>query len=139
MREYSIRRLEKSADDLDTAKINYYEKQNDLQDGIAHLYRAVGVDEFSSIIRTKQFTVLENGLHIKCFGMDLAETLDFANKDFNVDVVAVFEVTISEDILNRIGDFTHVDPYIFKSGTVEIRVENLDEFNREMLSVIHKS
>ena len=115
------------------------DKHNDLPDGIAYLYRAVGVDEFSSIIRTKQFTVLENGLHIKCFGMDIAETLDFANRDFNIDVVAIFEVTINESTLKRIGDFTHVDPYIFKSGTVEIRVENLAEFNREMLSVKQKS
>ena len=102
------------------------------------IYRAVGVDEFSSIIRTRQFTVLENGLHVKCFGMDFAETLDFANRDFNVDVVATFEVTINENTLKRIGDFTHVDPYIFKSGTVEIQDVNLTEFNRETLSVIHK-
>ena len=103
------------------------------------LYRAVGADEFSSIIKTQQFSVLENGLHVKYFGLSYKDTMDFATKDLNVDVVAIFEVTIDERSLREIGDFTHVDPYIFKNGTVEIRSENLNVFNNEIIYIIHKS
>jgi len=102
------------------------------------LYRAVGVDEFSSIIRTKEFTVLEHGLHVKYFGLDFDDTLCFADKDFNIDVVAIFEIEVIEEELKKIGDFTHVDPYIFKRGTVEIRADHLTSFNNAILRITHK-
>ena len=107
-------------------------------DNEIRIYRAVGADEYSAIIRTNQFAVLDSGLHVKHFGLNYEETLDFANKDLNVDVVAVFEVSISQEALKIVGDFTHVDPYIFKSGTVEIRADRLTEFNNAILSITHK-
>ena len=102
------------------------------------LYRAVGADEYSAIIRTNRFAVLDNGLHVKHFGLSYEETLDFANKDINIDVVAVFEVIIGKEALKIVGDFTHVDPYIFKSGTVEISADHLAGFNNAVLSITHK-
>jgi len=103
------------------------------------LYRAVGADEFSSIIRTKRFSVLEHGLHVKHFGLNFDETLEFANKDFNVDVVAIFEIEVYYNVLITFADFTHVDPYIFISGTVEISEDNLEMFNNSILKITHKS
>jgi len=103
------------------------------------LFRAVGADEFSTVIITKQFSVLENGLQVKHFGLDYSETLCFADKDFNIDAVAILEVEINSASLAKIGDFTHVDAYIFRSGTVEIRSDRLTEFNNAILKITHKS
>lgn len=103
------------------------------------LYRAVGAEEFSSIIRTNQFSILEYGLHVKHFGLNYQETLCFANKDFNIDVVAIFEVEVIEKVLLEIADFTHVDPYIFRSGTVEIKFNDLSKFNNAIIRITHKS
>ena len=101
------------------------------------LYRAVGVVEFNSIMESRRFTLRPNGLESKYFGKRLDETIDFANKVFNVHVVAIVEATICKDVLDGIGDFTKVDTYVFKSGTVEIHKEQLDEFNSAVLEIKH--
>jgi len=106
---------------------------------VTYLYRAVGADEYSSIISTKRFAVLEHGLHVKHFGLNYEETLAFAEKDFNIDVAAIFEIAVDEGTLKGIGDFTHVDPFIFRSGTVEIRADRLTEFNNAIQEITHKS
>jgi len=103
-----------------------------------NLYRAMGADEFEAVMLTKQFALHKNKAEVKYFGLAFDETLQFANKAFNVDLVAVVEVSISKAVLDRIGDFTHVDPYLFKCGTVEIQPENLDEFNNAIISITHK-
>lgn len=115
------------------------EQKELLKSSKTNLYRAVGADEFSSIIRTKQFAVLEHGLQVKHFGLDYSETLCFADKDFNIDVVAILEVEINSALLKELGDFTHVDTFIFRSGTVEIRSDRLSEFNNAILKITHKS
>ena len=106
---------------------------------VAVLYRAVGVEEYSSIIRTRQFTVLEHGLQVKHFGLNYDETLCFANKDINIEIVAIFEIEVIMETLRKIGVFTHVDPYIFRSGTVDIRADCLNEFNNAILKIFHMS
>jgi hypothetical protein len=102
------------------------------------LYRAVSVEEFSSIIKLSKFTITNGGIEVKYFGLNFEETLVFANDNFNNGIVAIFEVKIAESILNEIGDFTHVDPFIFKSGTVIISAEDLETFNRSIQELIHK-
>ena len=37
-----------------------------------------------------------------------------------------------------IRDFTHVDATLFRSGTVEIQPEHLDEFNDSIIEIIHR-
>jgi len=101
------------------------------------LYRAVGYNELSKIISTSTFSLRPNGLEAKYFGMNFEETLDFANKVFNIHVVAIVEVMINEQIVNEIGDFTMVDTTVFKSGTVEIDKFNLDRFNTSIIEVKH--
>jgi len=102
------------------------------------IYRAVGEVELSSVLWTTQFSVLPNGSQVKYFRLNLEETLVFADLVFNIDVVAVLEVSIPSATLQRVGDFTKVDAYIFKSGTVEISSELLDDFNNAIISIVHK-
>ena len=89
-------------------------------------------------MRTKQFSIHPKGAHVKYFGLDYEETLAFANKVTNIDVTAIVEATVLRDILERIGEFTQVDSYLFKSGTVEIQLEDLDEFNRAVQQIVQK-
>ena len=101
------------------------------------LFRAVGYAEFNSIMKTGLFTLRPNGLESKYYGMDFEETLDFANKVFNVHVTAIIEAVVYENVLQRIGDFTSVDSSVFKSGTVAIHKEYLKEFNKAVLEIKH--
>jgi hypothetical protein len=101
------------------------------------LYRAIGLAEYNSILEKGMFSLRPNGLESKYFGMDFDETLDFANRVFNVHVVAIVEATIARDVLDLIGDFTRVDPSVFKSGTVEIHEEHLDRFNKAVIDIKH--
>jgi len=102
-----------------------------------HLFRAIGYTEYLSIINTSRFSLRPNGLEAKYFGMSFKETLDFANKVFNIHVVAIVETTIDEQILSEIGDFTLVDVTVFKSGTVEIDKIHLDRFNNSITGIKH--
>jgi len=102
------------------------------------LYRAVGIEEFASIIEFSKFTIPDGGVGVKYFGLDFEETLVFANDNFNNGIIAIFEATIEKSILEEIGDFTHVDRFIFKSGTAIISVENLETFNNSIQDLIHK-
>ncbi|MCL2015383.1 MAG: hypothetical protein FWG68_03945 [Defluviitaleaceae bacterium] len=99
------------------------------------LYRAVGVEEYLSIMKIGKFALREGRDTVKYFGLDFEETLLFANKAFNNSLVAVFEVEIKHTVLNKIGDFTNVDPFLFKKGTVEIQEEVLEDFNKAILKV----
>jgi hypothetical protein len=88
--------------------------------------------------KTGNFEIAKHYADTKYFGIDFNETLEFANKVFNAELVAIFEVKIPLKILSIIGDFTHVDPYLFKKGTIEIHSENLDVFNTSIFELAHK-
>ena len=103
--------------------------------GVISIYRAVGVDEYYSIIDTGQFSCHPRMADVKYFALDFAETLEYASKSYNQDVVAIFEVVLRDEDLKILGDFTFVDPSIFKSGTVVIHAEDLDMFNNSAISV----
>ena len=106
---------------------------------VMSLYRAVGVDEFYSIMQTGHFSLNpDNAVNVKYFGVDYEETLAFASKIQFMDIVAVVEVGVLRDILLRIGDFTQVDTFLFKKGTVIIQAENLDEFNGAIKYIVQK-
>ena len=101
------------------------------------LFRAVGFVEFCSVMETGLFTLRPNGLESKYFGLDFGETLVFANKVFNIHVVAIVETIVDKSVLNNVGDFTKVDSSVFKSGTVEVHKEHLDEFNSSVSGIKH--
>ena len=103
---------------------------------LTSLYRAVGLEEYYSIIRKKKFSCHPAGAEVKYFGLDRDETVKFANMIININVVAVFEVTIPSATLEQIGDFTEVDTFLFKRGTVEIHKTDLDIFNDAIGSII---
>ena len=107
--------------------------------GIVNLYRAVCADEFYSIMESNQFTLPpDKSTSVKYFGVDLNETVEFANIIQFIDIVAVVEVGISYDILLQVGDFTHVDIFLFKKGTVIIHAEDLSKFNDDIRYIVHK-
>ena len=94
------------------------------------LYRGVGADEYTDIMDTGGFRPNPNGGSFetgKQFGYDLDEVLDFS--DFATDISGVVKVEVPTSTLNNIGDPTHVDPFVFRSGTVTIPTNKLDEFN----------
>ena len=109
-----------------------------MDDNTTSLYRAMGAGEFESVMLTQTFTLHKGKADVKYFGLDFDETLQFANKAFNSDLVAVIEVQVRKSVLEKIGDYTHVDPFLFKCGTVEIQPENLAEFNNSISKIIHR-
>ena len=100
------------------------------------LYRAVGLEEYYSIIQTNSFTCHPTGAEVKYFGLDFIETEKFANLIINLDIVAVFRIMIPSSNLKLIGDFTNVDQFLFKKGTVMIHKINLIDFNNAIKSII---
>jgi len=100
------------------------------------VYRAVGLEEYYSIIQTNLFTCHPTGAEVKYFGLDRKETELFANMIINLDVVAVFEIEVSKTTLKQVGDFTDVDQFLFKKGTVIIHKTDLDTFNNTVQSII---
>jgi hypothetical protein len=107
--------------------------------GLVSLFRAVNADEFYSIVQSKQFSLPPNkSTNVKYFGVDYDETVKFANLIQFIDIVAVVEVGVPHNILLKIGDFTHVDTFLFKKGTVIIQSEHLDEFNSNIKYVKHR-
>ena len=105
--------------------------------GVIHLFRAVGYAEFCNLICTKKFSLRPHGLEAKYFGMNFNETLDFANKVFNIHVVAIVETIVDAKTVKDVGDFTMVDATVFKSGTVEIDKVYLDRFNESIIEIKH--
>jgi len=102
------------------------------------IYRAVGVEEYYSIIDNHKFICDPQMSEVKYFAFDFEETLLYANKAYNSDVVAIFQTRLKKCDLNRLGDFTHVDPSIFKSGTVIVQLDKLDLFNACVIETILK-
>ena len=104
---------------------------------VAKLYRAVGFGEYALLADGEKFQILRGGVAAKYFGKSFEDTLNFANKPINNGMVAIFEVAVNENVLLDVGDFAQVDKFIFRSGTVEIPEERLDEFNEAVQYVRH--
>ena len=102
------------------------------------LYRAVGEKEFYEIMQSSSFSCLPGGVGVKYFGKSFNDTLRFANMIINKYVVAVIEVEVSRTVVEKIGDFIAVDPFLFRHGTVEIWEADLDEFNDAVIRIVHK-
>lgn len=96
---------------------------------------AVGPDEFYDVMKTSKFNVIPNRLQAKQYGLSFEETLKFADKYSNIG--AIIEAKVPTSVLSKIGDFTQVDKFIFKSGTVTIHADKLGEFNKIIQELIH--
>ncbi|MCL2017119.1 MAG: hypothetical protein FWG68_12825 [Defluviitaleaceae bacterium] len=105
---------------------------------VTKLYRAVGVEEYFSIKRTGKFSLHNLGVDVKYFGLNFEETLKFADMLFNVEVVAIISVEIDAAKLQNLADFTHIDTYLFKSGTAIITAANLPCFNSAIKNIKHE-
>ena len=111
----------------------------DNKNGIISLFRAVCAEEFYAIMQTRKFSLPpDKSTNVKYFGVNYDETLLFANKIQFVDIVAVIEVGVSHDILVDIADFTQVDMFLFKHGTIIIQSENLNSFNNAIRYLEHR-
>lgn len=86
-------------------------------------------------METGTFEVVPQGLEAKQFGVNLQETMNFAEK--YKDLAAVVEVKIPQEVLDKVGDFQSVDKFIFKDGTVTIHLDKLDEFNKAIEEILH--
>lgn len=86
-------------------------------------------------METGTFKVIPNGLQAKQFGLNLKETINFAER--YPDLAAVIEIKIPQNVLNKIGDFQSVDKFIFRDGTVTIHADKLDEFNKFIEEILH--
>jgi len=102
---------------------------------IITLYRAVGAEEYYSIMDTNKFDICGGMTEVKYFALSFEETTAYAEKSYNADVVAVFEIAAKRSVVECIGDFTRVDPSIFKAGTIIIHEEDIDEFNQAIISI----
>ncbi|RUS43551.1 RHS repeat domain-containing protein [Cohnella sp. AR92] len=105
-------------------------------DQFINIYRAVGAEEFYQIMKSGSFMVSPMGFDGKQFGLNFDDTLKFAEK--YKDIAAIVEVKVSKTELDRLADYTHVDPFIFKNGTLTIHLENLDDFNKIIQAISHK-
>ena len=65
------------------------------------LYRAVSDAEFYAIMQAGRFSCLPGGVGLKYFGKDLGDTLRFANKLKNKNIVAVLEVEVLKLVLKK--------------------------------------
>ena len=83
----------------------------------------------------KFFSSGRRSSEVKYFAFDFEEALIYASKAYNRDVVAIFQVRIKRADLQKVGDFTDVDPNIFKKGTVVIQPDKLSQFNSYIIDI----
>jgi hypothetical protein len=107
------------------------------KDDVVEIYRAVGPNEYADIVATNRFRASGRGsLDAKQFGISLIETKLFSSSAFNrAKDMHVVAAKIRRSDLNRLADFTRVDEFMFKGGTVTIQPENLDDFNSSLLGI----
>ena len=113
-------------------------QQTNVSNTVELWYRTVGVSEYQSIMNTNAFSNTANSTSVKYFGLSAEETEKYANK--YPEYVAVFKVTVTKDfhdyIVNVKGT-THVDAFLFKSGTIVVEPEDISALNRNVVAIEH--
>ena len=117
-----------------TGKVTEVTAKAGTRDGedLVDLFRAVSLDEFDDIFKSKMFRPRPGGgsLEAKQFGLNLDETIKLA--DFFPEAVAVVRARIPRSILGKL-DQTPVDSSILRSGSVTAKSgEELDLLNRSL-------
>ncbi|WHI53284.1 pre-toxin TG domain-containing protein [Microbulbifer sp. MLAF003] len=89
-------------------------------DKMVDLYRAVGPDEYHSLITMRgKFEFGPNGSEMKQFGMSFDEVLKYANT--NPEYAAILRVTVQKNSLKQFHfSKGKIDPFIFKGGVVTV-------------------
>lgn len=99
------------------------------------LFRAVSPAEFNDINATGSFRTAPGAFEAKQFGLNLNETLNFA--ETAPDLAAVVRVTVPQTTFNMFEFSTRIDPSIFPSGVVTVQPELLDLLNSSFISIKH--
>jgi RHS repeat-associated protein len=104
-------------------------KSENADSGTIDLFRGVGANEYKDISDNNIFRA---GRYFegKQFGLNLAETIKFADKYKNI--VAIFRATIPRSLLKEF-DLTAVDTFIFRSGTVTVEADKLQLLNQNLI------
>ncbi|WP_088502574.1 beta strand repeat-containing protein [Burkholderia ubonensis] len=82
------------------------------------LYRAVSPEEYSSIMKTGQFSFGPAGSEMKQFAFKLDEAINYAN--FQSDYAAIVRAEIPTSLLGSFSVSNAIDPFIFKSGVLTV-------------------
>lgn len=100
---------------------------------ITEIFRAVSKAELKDIQKTGQFRSTLGSLEAKQFGLSQKETQAF--QSMYSDLAATTKTTIDTKTLDKVGDLTPVDSFNFKTGTVTIQKENLEQFNKAIKAI----
>ena len=104
---------------------------------ITSLYRAVGPEEFSQLMKTGKLAFGPNGSTMKQFGFKLDEVLKYANWDTQYAAIVRIDVRTST-LKNLHVSFGQIDANIFKSGVVTAEGQKaLDAMNKAIISIKH--
>ncbi|AEV68704.1 transglutaminase-like domain-containing protein [Acetivibrio clariflavus] len=98
------------------------------------LYRAVGPDEFYDIINTNRFNVVEHAYSGKQFGFSFDEILELT--DSLPESAAIFKARIPKDVFVKL-DFTPLDTFTLKSGSLTVPGDLLEIFNNNLIDLQH--
>jgi RHS repeat-associated protein len=100
------------------------------------LFRAVGVREYYSVMRTRRFLPGGPSLEGRQFAFTLEEALKYAETDLNK--VAILRVTIAKDALKAFDFSKSIDPHIFVNGVVTVQ-SGLQSavFHASLRSIVH--
>lgn len=110
--------------------------ENEDEKEIVTLFRSVDENELSQINKLNQFTIKSGALETKQFGRNLVETERFRN---TVDPAShIVSVDVDKRTLDHIADTTHVDRFMFQSGTVSIHRRDLDVFNGAIVGKVRQ-
>ncbi|WP_321818800.1 MULTISPECIES: DUF637 domain-containing protein, partial [unclassified Paraburkholderia] len=104
--------------------------------GITTIYRAMGPEEFSSVMSSGQFSFVLGNNEMKQFGFNLNEVLTYAN--FESDYAAIVSADIPTSVLGNFSFSNTIDPFIFKSGVLSVeRKPALSLLNSVVTNIKH--
>jgi len=104
-----------------------------MQTDVIHLYRVVGVREEKLIRDKKVFLPGGNSMEARQFAFTEKEVLDYAETDSSK--TAVVRVVMPKHIMQSVEISTDIDVKIFTNGVVSVQPDNLDLFNKSIISI----
>jgi len=102
---------------------------------VSLFFRAMDENELYMALETQMFALHPERAQVKYFGLNLNETLAFANHPINSQLVGIVEARVHADFLTKIENSIQVDTFIFKSGTVVVNAQQLASLNAHIISI----